>query len=126
MMKMMSVLNGRVREQGRQLTVIADLLMQQGGSPNPTAAKKATLRSRLPCHSKHALRALDNDIGADKVLFLELVRTLLHTHWSFRVDRLALRVTFSLTGGIVGGHWSRCQLESECWNVCVASDRQTG
>lgn len=75
MIRLLASMNGKMYEQARKLNAIFDMTARQGCSTEPSPSPVSSgLRARLPCHSKHALRALDNEIGTDELLFRELVR----------------------------------------------------
>ena len=76
--RLVTSMNAKLNDQGRQLRSVVDFLAQRDGQensvPGSSQISSASLRARLPCHSKHALRALDNDLANDDFLFRDLVR----------------------------------------------------
>ena len=73
---MMSTINGKVGEISRTQRAILDVIAKNGFNPMANSANpiNTAFRARLPCHSKHALRALDNDLGCDEALYRDIVR----------------------------------------------------
>ena len=75
MTRLMSKMNAKIDEQGVQLGTVVQFLANRDGSGSSGMSQMnvVALRSRLPCHSKHTLRALDNDLSANDLLYRDLV-----------------------------------------------------
>ena len=72
---------------------------------------KMALRARLPCHSRHALRALDNDLACDETLFRELVSDTLQ--FDVRIFRVHCALIV-LAGEFADGHRTGRKRKQKC------------
>ena len=75
---MVSNINGKVGEISRTQRAIMDIIAKNGYNAAANAASpiNTAFRARLPCYSKHGLRALDNDLACDEALYRDMVRKL--------------------------------------------------